>query len=544
MRQHRDRPEGSSDLDQLGPAPGKVTRSERVQRKASGGTVARSVDEVVAGTAGSTGQALPEGAKVQFEQSLGADLSGVRVHTGGASADAAKDLGAKAFATGQDIHFGAGQYQPDDPFGMHLLAHEVAHTVQQGAGGGGGAQTKLEVSEPGDALEGEADRAADAMVRGEATQVSAGAPAASRKVHLFFDDLAGAVSSAVSGVASAVSSLMGGGENATGPAPAASGGGARPMLKVGSSGPDVADLQRRLGITADGSFGPATRAAVVAFQSRHGLTPDGIVGPMTWGALDGASGQAIGGGAAGAGNVAGGSVASGAGGGGAAATGGQAIGGGASGASNTAGGSVAAGSKDGAGAAMGQAQHGLVPGEDGAQAEGGSATRAAIVSAARSKLGKIFSNASGGVDETGEKTRAGWEDLWEIFSVAVPGFPQQIVKYLKYGKNSDASNPNGLPSWCGIFATWAVMTAGGNSDHWRSGNRVDNLKKLTNDPRPGDVGNFVKNNHYCIIAAVNGDSIETIDGNSFDGASGGDGAVATKTRSRGEFRAFFRQVDD
>ena len=256
-----------------------------------------------------------------------------------------------------------------------------------------------------------------------------------------------------------------------------------------------------------------------------------------------AGGQAIGGGAAGAGNVAGGSVASGAGG-GAAATGGQAIGGGASGASNTAGGSVAAGSKDGEGAAMGQAQHGLVPGEDGAQAEGGSATRAAIVSAARSKLGKIFSNASGGVDETGEKTRAGWEDLWEIFSVAVPGFPQQIVKYLKYGKNSDASNPNGLPSWCGIFATWAVMTAGGNSDHWRSGNRVDNLKKLTNDPRPGDVGNFVKNNHYCIIAAVNGDSIETIDGNSFDGASGGDGAVATKTRSRGEFRAFFRQVDD
>lgn len=56
-------------------------------------------------------------------------------------------------------------------------------------------------------------------------------------------------------------------------------------LKVGMSGPDVVKLQAILGIKADGKFGPATLAAVEAFQARHGLTPDGIVGPKTMAAL-------------------------------------------------------------------------------------------------------------------------------------------------------------------------------------------------------------------------------------------------------------------
>jgi cell wall-associated NlpC family hydrolase len=57
------------------------------------------------------------------------------------------------------------------------------------------------------------------------------------------------------------------------------------LLKVGSRGPAVARVQRALGISADGVFGPKTKRAVRAFQKRHGLLADGVVGPRTWRAL-------------------------------------------------------------------------------------------------------------------------------------------------------------------------------------------------------------------------------------------------------------------
>jgi len=61
------------------------------------------------------------------------------------------------------------------------------------------------------------------------------------------------------------------------------------LLRQGSSGPEVARIQGQLGISADGVFGPATKAAVIAFQQRNGLLVDGIVGPQTRGALGGGS---------------------------------------------------------------------------------------------------------------------------------------------------------------------------------------------------------------------------------------------------------------
>ncbi|MGH2969393.1 MAG: peptidoglycan-binding protein [Solirubrobacteraceae bacterium] len=71
------------------------------------------------------------------------------------------------------------------------------------------------------------------------------------------------------------------------------------MLEKGARGPEVAAVQRALGITADGVFGPQTNAAVKAFQARNGLEVDGIVGPITSGALDGgSSGTGAGGGPA------------------------------------------------------------------------------------------------------------------------------------------------------------------------------------------------------------------------------------------------------
>ena len=57
------------------------------------------------------------------------------------------------------------------------------------------------------------------------------------------------------------------------------------ILRRGSSGERVRELQTLLKIKADGNFGPATEAAVVAFQRSKGLKADGIVGPKTWAAL-------------------------------------------------------------------------------------------------------------------------------------------------------------------------------------------------------------------------------------------------------------------
>lgn len=151
----------------------------RVMRDAEGGGgggrdangVAGDAETAVSRASASSGAPLPTHIQRQFEASLGADLSAVRVHTGAESAEAAHAVGAKAYTTGNDIHFSAGRYQPDDPFGMHLLAHEVAHTVQQ-SGGAPSRQNKLEVSTPNDSLEVEADRAADAMVSGSAAHIS------------------------------------------------------------------------------------------------------------------------------------------------------------------------------------------------------------------------------------------------------------------------------------------------------------------------------------------------------------------------------------
>ena len=60
----------------------------------------------------------------------------------------------------------------------------------------------------------------------------------------------------------------------------------RATLRRGSSGELVKELQKRLGLVVDGSFGPRTEAAVRAVQRSLDRVPDGIVGPKTWAALD------------------------------------------------------------------------------------------------------------------------------------------------------------------------------------------------------------------------------------------------------------------
>jgi peptidoglycan hydrolase-like protein with peptidoglycan-binding domain len=60
----------------------------------------------------------------------------------------------------------------------------------------------------------------------------------------------------------------------------------RPTLVRNSHGVLVRDVQRKLVVPEDGTFGAITEAKLRAFQISKGLVPDGIVGPRTWAALD------------------------------------------------------------------------------------------------------------------------------------------------------------------------------------------------------------------------------------------------------------------
>src|SRR5688500_9497963 len=92
------------------PSPGKTTAVERIFRHGNGAAAAPG--PAVEALSGAGGAPLPEAAQARFETSLGSDLSDVRVHTGAGSAAAASELGARAFTTGRDIHFGENEFRP------------------------------------------------------------------------------------------------------------------------------------------------------------------------------------------------------------------------------------------------------------------------------------------------------------------------------------------------------------------------------------------------------------------------------------------------
>ncbi|MEO7733868.1 MAG: DUF4157 domain-containing protein, partial [Kofleriaceae bacterium] len=115
----------------------------------------------------SGGRAMAPAERAPFERAFGTDFGGVRVHDGGAADASARSIDAKAFTTGSDIVFGAGQLSPDTQDGKRLLAHELTHVVQQqGRTGVLSAFGVPRVSTPDDAAEHEADRASADFMAG------------------------------------------------------------------------------------------------------------------------------------------------------------------------------------------------------------------------------------------------------------------------------------------------------------------------------------------------------------------------------------------
>jgi hypothetical protein len=79
----------------------------------------------------SSGRSLDPESRGFMESRFGADFSQVRIHTGSEAASLSHELSADAFTLGQDIYFGKGQYDVGSESGKSLLAHELAHTLQQ-----------------------------------------------------------------------------------------------------------------------------------------------------------------------------------------------------------------------------------------------------------------------------------------------------------------------------------------------------------------------------------------------------------------------------
>ncbi len=89
---------------------------------------------VVRTTLGTRGQPLPTATRQWMEERFGYDFKQVRVHDDFGSQQAASRLRATAYTVGTDIFFGAGYYEPDTRAGRWLIAHELAHVVQQATG--------------------------------------------------------------------------------------------------------------------------------------------------------------------------------------------------------------------------------------------------------------------------------------------------------------------------------------------------------------------------------------------------------------------------
>jgi hypothetical protein len=113
----------------------------------------------------SPGQALDEGTRQFLEPRFGRDFSAVRVHAGSHAAEAARSLDARAFTVGQSIVLGQ-EHSPVTASGLRLVAHELAHTVQQADAPR--SEMPIEIGPTDHPAEREAEQLSRAVLEGEA----------------------------------------------------------------------------------------------------------------------------------------------------------------------------------------------------------------------------------------------------------------------------------------------------------------------------------------------------------------------------------------
>jgi hypothetical protein len=126
------RPDAGGAASETTRDPAAAVRAKSVEAGDSGSVEA---PEVVSDAVRGSAERLDPALRTRFERRFAYDFGQVRVHRDGVAAQAAAAVGARAFTTGRDVVFGAGQYAPATPEGRRLIAHELTHVAQQGAAG-------------------------------------------------------------------------------------------------------------------------------------------------------------------------------------------------------------------------------------------------------------------------------------------------------------------------------------------------------------------------------------------------------------------------
>lgn len=122
---------------------------------------AAAVPPVVHETLAASGQSLDAPVRERMESHFGHNFSHVRIHTDARASESARAVSAQAYTVGKDVVFQNGRYQPETAAGEKLLAHELAHVVQQsGHAHAASNASQLEIGKPDSAAERQADEAA------------------------------------------------------------------------------------------------------------------------------------------------------------------------------------------------------------------------------------------------------------------------------------------------------------------------------------------------------------------------------------------------
>jgi len=145
-------------------------KKKTLQRYPAGHAQPAGIPPVVHDVLRSGGQPLDSGTRAFFEPRFGHDFSRVRVHADARAAESARAVNALAYTVGDHIAFASALYDPRTSGGRRLLAHELAHTVQQ-SGSSGTVQASDIHDAPNSPLEAEAERAAEVVMAGDHPRV-------------------------------------------------------------------------------------------------------------------------------------------------------------------------------------------------------------------------------------------------------------------------------------------------------------------------------------------------------------------------------------